>query len=290
MNADINEFVESRAMALVRVNGMDHKTFQNDYLKQNKPVVITGLMEDWPALEKWSFDFFQQRAPDLSVYVEEGNVMQDATHFREVRFGDFVNSLVQTNGQSPADRVAYLSIFNIFDAFPDLASDVDFSLLTNLKLRSRIKGWIGPQGTVTGYHIDWADNIFAQIQGRKLIKLIAPADSPCMYPSSKFDPGALLSQVNADAHDFSRFPLYLKARPRYVILEPGEMLFIPRGWWHYVRSLDPSISVNSFGWDLKGLLFDQGSMAVKMLLHHLKLYNVDNCTCHITKNGTRLAR
>jgi ribosomal protein L16 Arg81 hydroxylase len=36
-----------------------------------------------------------------------------------------------------------------------------------------------------------------------------------------------------------------------VILEPGESLFIPIGWWHRVVSLEPSISVSlrSFIWD-----------------------------------------
>ena len=33
-----------------------------------------------------------------------------------------------------------------------------------------------------------------------------------------------------------------------IVLEPGEALFIPAGWWHHVRALDVSISlaVNHF--------------------------------------------
>lgn len=45
-----------------------------------------------------------------------------------------------------------------------------------------------------------------------------------------------------------RFPLYADAEYVEAILEPGDCLFIPRGWWHYVASLDVSCSV-SFWWD-----------------------------------------
>ncbi|KAI9672096.1 MAG: hypothetical protein M1831_001909 [Alyxoria varia] len=49
-----------------------------------------------------------------------------------------------------------------------------------------------------------------------------------------------------------RFPYFAEAyeEGRYVeaVLHPGECLYIPRGWWHYVRSLDISASV-SFWWD-----------------------------------------
>ena len=44
-----------------------------------------------------------------------------------------------------------------------------------------------------------------------------------------------------------KFPK-LYRRPFYdVHLNAGDMLFIPRGWWHFVKSLSNSISV-SYWW------------------------------------------
>jgi hypothetical protein len=49
--------------------------------------------------------------------------------------------------------------------------------------------------------------------------------------------------MDVEKLDVARFPLFEKATEYRMILQPGEMIFIPRGWWHHVRSLDKSISV-----------------------------------------------
>lgn len=52
--------------------------------------------------------------------------------------------------------------------------------------------------------------------------------------------------VDAEAPDFATHPDFAQARRFYTVLEPGDLLFIPFYWHHYLRSLDPSISVNWF--------------------------------------------
>jgi hypothetical protein len=67
------------------------------------------------------------------------------------------------------------------------------------------------------------------------------------------------------------------------------MLFIPRGWWHHVRSLDKSISVSNLGYDAKGLIVDLVSHRVKQSLHDVGLYRVP-CTCHFVRDGKLVRR
>ena len=74
-----------------------------------------------------------------------------------------------------------------------------------------------------------------------------------------------------------------------IILQPGEMIFIPRGWWHHVRSLDKSISVSNIAYDAKGIVVDLLSERVKQILHDVGIYRVP-CTCHIEHNGKRMRR
>ena len=53
------------------------------------------------------------------------------------------------------------------------------------------------------------------------------------------------SEVNLENPDWERYPLFRYVSPAEVVVNPGEVLFVPVGWWHYVRSLDASISVST---------------------------------------------
>ena len=86
-------------------------------------------------------------------------------------------------GLNPGPR-PYLSQTYIFTAFPKLSADVDFSILTPHKWKNIMLGWLGPKGTVTGFHFDYADSLFAQVCGQKFVQLISPEQSACMSPST----------------------------------------------------------------------------------------------------------
>jgi lysine-specific demethylase 8 len=55
------------------------------------------------------------------------------------------------------------------------------------------------------------------------------------------------SQVDVEHIDEQRFPAFVHVPYRDVVLEPGDMLYMPPQWWHYVKSLSTSFSV-SFWW------------------------------------------
>jgi lysine-specific demethylase 8 len=56
-----------------------------------------------------------------------------------------------------------------------------------------------------------------------------------------------ISLVAVEAPDFQLFPLFARAKYAETVLGPGDMLFIPKGTWHHVRSLTTSFSIN-FWW------------------------------------------
>ncbi len=264
--------------------------FFHRYIKRNRPLVMTRMMDTWPAKDKWTFEFFSQLSLEDEVHLEDGNIMQQDTQYHKASFRDFLEKLLAEPDGDAGGRRPYLSVFKIFAAFPQLRDDVDFTILNRHKRKHTVSGWIGPAGTVTGYHIDWGDNILAQVCGRKRLLLVAPDETRFMYRSRKFDQGTTLSQVDADHVDLERFPLYARATPIEVVLHPGQMLFIPRGWWHHVRSLDKSISVSNIAYDLKGILVDAGPFRVRQILHNAGLYHRGECTCHMRRDGRRVPR
>jgi lysine-specific demethylase 8 len=278
---------ESSLPSIDTVEKIEPREFLQKYIRGNKPLLMTGMMGSWPAMQKWSFEFFRDLGARQMVSLEEGNVMQEQTGLRKQSFSDFISQLMTE--ESDSGRKAYLSVFRIFDAFPELQDDVDFSLLNQFKIKSSSSGWIGPAGTVTGYHIDWGDNILAQISGRKCVHLASPNESPNMYPGKKFDQGTTISQVNMDAYDRNRFPLFENVQHKKLILHPGQMIFIPRGWWHHVRSLDRSISVSNLTFDIAGLFRDALPSRIKQILHDVGLWKCD-CTCHVLRDGRRVRK
>jgi lysine-specific demethylase 8 len=276
------------ATGIDAVDSISPATFKRNYIDTNTPLLMRQETAKWPAMKKWSFEFFAAQSLPRHVFLEMNNVLQGDAQYEVMEYGEYIRRMVEDDSGQPAPK-GYLSVFRVFAAFPQLQRDVDFSILSQFKIKNTPKGWIGPAGTVTGYHLDWGDNVLAQICGRKEVRLVAPADSKYMYPSRRFDQGTLLSEMDVDCYDAARFPMFRKATEYRLVIHPGEMLFIPRGWWHHVRSLDKSISVSNLGYDAKGIVVDLLSERMKQILHDVGLYRVP-CTCHIDRNGKRIRR
>ncbi|GAU91380.1 hypothetical protein RvY_03643 [Ramazzottius varieornatus] len=101
-------------------------------------------------------------------------------------------------------------------------------------------------------HYDVLDNVLVQVRGRKRAILFNPEDAEYLYLSG--DKSLIHDPENVDLEEF---PLFVKARPYVYQLEPGDVLFIPAFWLHYMISEDFSVAVNIFWYNLPRELYDQ---------------------------------
>lgn len=119
---------------------------------------------------------------------------------------------------------------------------------TNEQWRSNT--WIGPPATYTPLHRDPYENIFAQVVGRKRIHLFAPHLAPYLYinqtaPQRNTSTIASEHDLLHPAHDRPLLSTALASEDAFVTeLGPGDVLYIPKGWYHCVQSLSISASVN----------------------------------------------
>ncbi|WP_162230751.1 cupin-like domain-containing protein [Marinagarivorans algicola] len=138
--------------------------------------------------------------------------------------------LTANNNQSSSQELKEL--------FEDVGEFGDgYRLTESVKRRSHL--WFGPKGTCTQLHHDLTNNMLLQVYGRKKITLIPAFQVPNVYNDSH-----VYSAVDFPNVDLERYPKMSGVTPLEVILNPGEAIFIPIGWWHQVESLDISISVS----------------------------------------------
>jgi len=97
--------------------------------------------------------------------------------------------------------------------------------------------FMGSEGATTPAHFDEQHNFLNQVRGHKLVVLFPPDDYTCMYPFPVTHPCDRCSLVDVRNADLEHFPRFKQARGHVAILGPGDVLYIPYGWWHYCRTL-----------------------------------------------------
>ena len=207
------------------------------YRAPRHPVIVTGQVAHWPALA-WtprSLDAqFGSVETQASVQLPESGVVYlrtDNAHRCSMKFCDFVE-LMESGACCYIDQAD-------LGQFPGLADGCPIDELLPPG-RHIVNLWIGAR-TRSGLHYDPMDNYLIQLYGEKSVILAAPGDRRGLYP---FTDNLAKSQIDPEIPDLSRFPRTQSVTFFTGNLQPGDLLYIPRGWWHFLRAPDQSISVN----------------------------------------------
>jgi hypothetical protein len=208
--------------------------------EQGLPFLVEGVVGKWPLCRLAPQDL-RERFGDVPV---------------RARVGDYVGSAFAPD--RPMRDMSLRAYLDLIAPITDGPSSELPPYVGNLELRAlnglchwpavfRKMGparfWLGPAGTVTPLHCDYDDNVFAQIQGVKRILLAPPHHDQFLYPRQA---NAVLygSPFDPEHPDFDAFPLARQAQLIECEVRPGDLLYLPAGWWHQVRALTFSLSAN----------------------------------------------
>jgi hypothetical protein len=241
---------------------LDPETFKKEFYNRGIPVVIKKLSNEWPAYQKWNWDYFRQLVGHKKVPLYN-NVKSDAyTPINKAddykTFGEYIDMI----SKGPAGWRIFL--FNIFDHAPQLTKDFTWP-------EQYMKGFVkkypmlftGGQGSVTHMHfdIDMSHILHTQFGGRKRVLMFPYKEQHKLYRK----PWEVLSLADFSNYyeegklNYEKFPALKMAEGVDLILEPGDTLFMPAGYWHHMEYLESGFAMSlramqpSLAGKLKGL-------------------------------------
>jgi len=249
---------------LERREALPRDEFFARYYAAERPVVLPKFASHWKAVTRWSPQHFKQRFGAVEVQMTSGREgdpdydMNREKYFAPTTMGAFVDRVVA----QPKSNDFYLIARNHNTARNELQplwDDIDWSFGW-LERAHAPKGsalWFGPAGTITPLHHDTSSILFVQVYGEKKLVLASPTEIALLDGAR-----AMYADLDPERPDFKKHPSHKDVLLHDVVLGPGDALFIPAGWWHYVRALSVSISLafnnfvrpNPFSWYVPGAI------------------------------------
>lgn len=213
-----------------RVENISPADFRRLYLEPNRPVVIRDVAASWPALTKWTPEYFAKNFGALPVKVYNASFAQPGTSYmsklKTILFREYLD-LMKTTAMD-----LRMFAFNASWHLPALKEDIRFLGVMEDFSKKFIFMFFGCKNSVTPMHYDpdLRYLLHTVFHGKKRVVLFANEESRNLYKH----PFNSRSYVDVDHPDFTKFPRLKKATGHQAILLPGETLFIPSGYWHYM--------------------------------------------------------
>lgn len=263
--------------------GADWPARREDIVAAGEPLLLKGLVADWPAVRaglqsvEHGVDYLRGFYRDATVGAWIGGpeiggrffYNDDLTGFNYrpvmVKLGVVLDRLLQHrhDARPPAIYVGSTTVDTCLPGFRAL-NDVDLGPRQPLA-----SVWIGNRGRVAA-HYDVPDNLACVVAGRRRFTLFPPGELPNLYvgPLDLTPAGQPISLVDLQDPDLERFPRFKDALKNALVAElaPGDAVFIPSMWWHHVEALDAFNVLVNYWWRQSPAYMDTPANA---LLHAL---------------------
>lgn len=228
-------------MSIKTLNNPSEKEILS-YLELGVPFKVLGRMEKWPLMKKWNYKYFKKNFGKNMIGVKDLSIKSDNPERFKMIIDDYIEYL-ESDDQS---KLYYASDISIESLSKDLFKDYDMDFIKKFDIfRNYVSNelrWVflGKKGTYTGLHLDIYSTAawLGLISGRKRFYFFNPFDSEKIKIfSDKFD-GLNLNDLSGEYKSF-----FDSLNPEVIDLLPGEIVFTPNNYYHYVINLEDSIAL-----------------------------------------------
>ncbi|MBP0905767.1 cupin-like domain-containing protein [Mariniflexile gromovii] len=225
-----------------RVKTITKEDFLKHYFKPQKPVVIERFIENWPAYHKWSLDYMKSVGGDITIPLYDDRPVDYKDGFNQphakMKLADYIDLLKR----KPTKYRIFL--WNAIKEIPQLQKDFSFPDFGLRLLKGLPMLFFGGCDSYTFMHydIDLANIFHFHFEGQKQIILFDQKQNKYLYKV----PHALITREDIDFAnpDFEKWPMLKNAQGYQTTLNHGEVLYMPEGYWHYMRYITPGFSMS----------------------------------------------
>ena len=225
-----------------RVKTITKEDFINLYFKPQKPVVIEHFIDNWPAYAKWNLEYMKDIAGDKTVPLYDNRPVDYKDNFNEPHVTMKMSDYKDLLKKEPTKFRVFL--WNILKEVPQLQKDFSYPDFGLRIMKNMPMLFFGGRDSYTFMHydIDLANIFHFHFNGKKEIILFDQNQNKYLYKI----PYSLITREDIDFSnpDFKKWPALKRAKGYVTELNHGETLYMPEGYWHYMKYVTPGFSMS----------------------------------------------
>jgi hypothetical protein len=226
--------------AIERKDILTKDEFKKNYLENNKPVIFKSFCESWPAKNLWTLEYFKEKYGSIEVPLYDEAFANSGGNYLaaqiKMKFSEYLDLI------AAGPTTLRMFLFNIFKYAPELCNDFSYPDITDRFLKKYPFMFFGGQTAKVDAHydLDLSHVFLTQFCGKKRIVLFSPDYSEYLYRH----PLTVSTNVDIGNPNFERYPRLQEIQGFECIVDHGDTLFIPSGYWHYIYYTEGGFSLS----------------------------------------------
>jgi hypothetical protein len=228
-----------------RIDAPSPEEFERRYRVPGRPVVVSGVVDKWPAASLWSPEFLLSRVGQNLVPVSFMATTGDYAGAvrKKVPLSDYIEALSRDGEESGK---VYLGEVSLAKFFPQLLEHVERPGFVRHEDPLNAVLYFGKRQFSQLHYHPLGSATLCQVYGRKRVWLYPPEQTRYLYKYPWYSPNNNMSLTTSPAPDPARFPHFSRAKGIELVVEAGQLLFIPIYWWHAIQNEEMNIAAVFF--------------------------------------------